>query len=593
MAGLGTDFMDEFGQGADDYQTRVNQDGSTVAQHQWYGWDPNAAGTAADQATTTGNAGQDRTTLLNQAAGINAQAGAVNQTADGFNGTMQNMDQTSGALTGLASGLMTAPSAATAASTAAEQVGNAQAMSQAASSRGTNAALMQREAMSNNDATDRGIASNAATAAANEQAQRYSTSAGILNQAAGVQGQVAGVRSDMVGAQTGAGNLLNAAAGVQGTAQSGDLTQRGQDLNATTSANQLTQQSDDAGYAAMAAKDAKTSADEGSTVDSALSMGSGMLSDMRLKTDVQPLSPSAMSAPPTPAPAPTAAPSSGGNSAMMSTIMGMAGGSGGAGAGAMSMMSDKELKTDRRKLAADDATDSELTKLLRKATDTPTPRAQLDTRGVGRSYDRNALDASQLASGGSLYGQSSAPAGVPTARFADYQPPTARFADVPPAQPALQLAAPTAPAPSPAPAQYSNPGYDVAALDAANARQSGPVPQYMMSDRELKTDREKMLDMATQPEANKENLDPVDGFTYRYKPEAAARIGEDTGVRPGVMAQDLEKTPAGKTVVDDTPNGKALDIHRAIGFSLAGVAGLDKRMQRLEAAAGGRRKSAA
>jgi hypothetical protein len=291
-------------------------------------------------------------------------------------------------------------------------------------------------------------------------------------------------------------------------------------------------------------------------------------SDMRLKTDVDPLPASSGDSVSKPADPAKKDDSSSGMSSMMSGLLASYGGG---------MMSDERNKTDRKKLDEQN-TDSELTALLRQATRDDSKR--LDTNDVSRRFDRNALDASQRAEGSRIYEQPSAPASVPTARFADYQPPTARFADAPAAQPAR------------APAPARDPGYDIAALDDAYRRERDPS-QYMMSDENTKTDRRKLLDMATKPDANRENLDKIEGFSYRYKPDAAAKIGEDTGTRPGIMAQDLEKAPAGKAVVDETPLGKSLDIKRALGFSLAGVAGLDKRLQRLEAASGGRKKSKA
>lgn len=592
--GIGSFFTDEFGDGSDDYSVRYNQAGTGSSPVElWKGWDPNAAGTAGDQTAAEGTGAQDRQALLDQAAGINQTATSIGQSATGINQTAtgidqsaqrigqsaQGMDQTAGSLTGLSDQLGNAPSAAALASSAAEQTGNAQAMSQAASARGANSALMMREAQGNNDARDRGIASDAATAAATEQANRYATRGQLLGAAAGVQNNVAGAyqgqagalgtaanaRSAAAGALSSAAGAQNAAGGLIGSSRTGDLTQRGQDMSQTSNANQLTETSDDAAYAALAAKHNKADSDEGNTLDSAFSaMG---LSDMRAKTDVEPLSVSSKGAP-----AADGSKPSGMSSMLSSLLAAYAGGGGGGGA----MMSDERLKTDQRKLVEDKATDSELTALLRKATQRSDSSKPLDTSDVHGRVDTAALDAAQRAQGSRVYG---APPSVPTARFADYQPPTARFADAPPA--------------SAPPAAPRDPGYDLAALDNAYQRDQATPPSYMMSDKETKTDRRKLLDMASNPAANEKNLGKVDGFTYRYKPDVAARIGEDTKLRPGIMAQDLEKAPAGKQVVSDTSEGKALDLNRAVGFSLAGVAGLDKRLQRLEAASGGRKKSRA
>lgn len=518
--GIGSFFMDKFGDGSDDYTTQYDAQGNAHPVVGWRGYDPNAAGQADDTATATGNTAQDRQTLLNQAAGINQTAQGMNATQQSMDATARGMSQTAGQISGLSDQLGNAPSAARAAASAAGQTANANALSQAASARGANSALMMREAMSNNDARSRGIASDAAASSAAELSNRFGTRANMLNQAAGVQGGVAGVQNNIAGVQANQVSAQNAAGGLQTNVQQADLTQRGQGLNATQGANQLQQTHDDAMYAGLVAKHNKSDADSGGALDSAFSM-LGLASDMRLKTDIEPID------------------------------------------------SGKRTKNDRRKLADDNATESELAALLRKASEPGAPSRPLDTSDVRGPIDTAALDEAQRRSGSRVYGGSSQ---VPTARFADYQPPTARFADAP-ARPALRM----------------DPGYDLAALDDAYRRQSDPS-SYMVSDERAKTSREKLLDMATKPEANEKNLSKVEGYSYRYKPEAAARFGEDTAPRPGIMAQDLEKAPAGADVVDDTPDGKVLDVHRALGFSLAGVAGLDKRLQRLEAAAGGNRK---
>jgi hypothetical protein len=472
------------------------------------------------------------------------------------------MNQTAGSLTGLSDQLGNAPSAAALASAATQQNNNNAALSQAASARGANSALMMREAQQNNDARGRAAASDAATAAANEQASRFATRGQLLSAAGGVQNNAAGAYGNQASALGTAASAQNAAGGLISGSRTGDIAQRGQDITVTQGANQLQQQHDDAQMAALAAKHNKTDSDSGGVLNTAFS-ALGM-SDMRLKTDVEPLSMGSGTA--SSSAEESAKKDDSGTSSMLSgLISSYAGG----------MMSDERTKTSRKKLD-ERSIDSELSRLLRQATRDDGKR--LDTSDVRRGFDRGALDDAQRASGSRVYGGSSS-SQVPTARFADYQPPTARFADA------------TAPAPAPA-RSTAPPAYDVASLDDAYHRE-GSVPTYMMSDENTKTERQKLLEMATKPGANRENLDKIDGYSYRYKPEAAAVIGEDTSTRPGIMAQDLEKAPAGKAVIEETPIGKGLDIKRALGFSLAGVAGLDKRLQRLEAASGGRKKSKA
>jgi hypothetical protein len=102
-------------------------------------------------------------------------------------------------------------------------------------------------------------------------------------------------------------------------------------------------------------------------------------------------------------------------------------------------------------------------------------------------------------------------------------------------------------------------------------------------------------------ERSKRDLAPLQPYSFTYRPGFAAMMAEQaaSGVPPaerpavagevyadaraprsGIMAQDLERSPGGKSVVRDTPVGKTLDKKRSIAFALASVAGLDKRLQR-------------
>lgn len=64
-----------------------------------------------------------------------------------------------------------------------------------------------------------------------------------------------------------------------------------------------------------------------------------------------------------------------------------------------------------------------------------------------------------------------------------------------------------------------------------------------------------------------EAVGAVEPKQFEYKPGYG-----DPGQRIGVMAQDLEKTPAGATIVQDTPQGKAVDVGGMASLSLAATA---------------------
>lgn len=92
----------------------------------------------------------------------------------------------------------------------------------------------------------------------------------------------------------------------------------------------------------------------------------------------------------------------------------------------------------------------------------------------------------------------------------------------------------------------------------------------------------------TTPEGSRQALAPVDPYEFRYKPLAAAALGDDTDPRAGVMAQELEESPYLHHAVFDGPGGvKMVDQKRLLSGTAAATAGLDKRLRALEAASGG------
>lgn len=77
-------------------------------------------------------------------------------------------------------------------------------------------------------------------------------------------------------------------------------------------------------------------------------------------------------------------------------------------------------------------------------------------------------------------------------------------------------------------------------------------------------------------------LDRLQPYAYDYKPGR----GLPPGRQYGVMAQDLERSPMGASVVEQTPRGKAIDVARATGLHFAAEANLNQRLRALEAKRG-------
>lgn len=75
-------------------------------------------------------------------------------------------------------------------------------------------------------------------------------------------------------------------------------------------------------------------------------------------------------------------------------------------------------------------------------------------------------------------------------------------------------------------------------------------------------------------------LDALEAKAYKYK--EAATLGADEDEHYGVMAQALEKSKVGKSMVKDTPVGKMVDTNRAVSAILAAQSNMHKRMKTLE-----------
>lgn len=114
--------------------------------------------------------------------------------------------------------------------------------------------------------------------------------------------------------------------------------------------------------------------------------------------------------------------------------------------------------------------------------------------------------------------------------------------------------------------------------DGADAAKRGGLIQgigsaiAMFSDERLKTD---ISDARHEVDIMLDGLAPK---SYTYKDQ---KHGE--GPRIGIMAQDLERSEAGRRIVHELPEGKALDINKALSAALASSARLHERLKAVEA----------
>lgn len=96
----------------------------------------------------------------------------------------------------------------------------------------------------------------------------------------------------------------------------------------------------------------------------------------------------------------------------------------------------------------------------------------------------------------------------------------------------------------------------------------------MMSDKRAKKD------INSNPGSSDEIgkfINALHAYEYEYKDPQ-----HGTGKKMGVMAQDLEKTEVGRTMVDKRPDGlKVIDTNKAIGVALAAIADLNQKIKKV------------
>jgi|GEM_PF-1947932 len=84
-------------------------------------------------------------------------------------------------------------------------------------------------------------------------------------------------------------------------------------------------------------------------------------------------------------------------------------------------------------------------------------------------------------------------------------------------------------------------------------------------------------------EGPKEFLDALKAYSYEYKDSHKNLPGAGEGRHMSVMAQDLEKAGSvGKSMVQDTPDGKIVDYGKGFGAILAAQAHLNERLSEIE-----------
>ena len=107
-----------------------------------------------------------------------------------------------------------------------------------------------------------------------------------------------------------------------------------------------------------------------------------------------------------------------------------------------------------------------------------------------------------------------------------------------------------------------------------NVLSTGASVLSMMSDERQKKN------ISSADSELKEFVDNLAPHTYEYKDTSLE--GTAPGKRYGIMAQALERSAAGKSIVRETAEGKKIDVAQGLGVALAALAAMNKRLGKVE-----------
>lgn len=94
------------------------------------------------------------------------------------------------------------------------------------------------------------------------------------------------------------------------------------------------------------------------------------------------------------------------------------------------------------------------------------------------------------------------------------------------------------------------------------------------------SDARQKKDIAPSPGEATKMLEALHPKSYEYRDTSVP--GTAPGKRYGILAQDLEKSPMGASLVRDTPHGKMVDVGQATGAMLAALTELNRRLAKVE-----------
>jgi hypothetical protein len=116
-------------------------------------------------------------------------------------------------------------------------------------------------------------------------------------------------------------------------------------------------------------------------------------------------------------------------------------------------------------------------------------------------------------------------------------------------------------------------------LDMANQQRASAATTGLLQGAATIFSDERMK-LNVKPADLKEMVSKMKPKTFEYKQPNGESYQD--GTVTGIMAQDLEKSKLGKSLVSDSPEGKQVDLKKAVPLTMAAVSEIVKRMDKLE-----------
>lgn len=115
------------------------------------------------------------------------------------------------------------------------------------------------------------------------------------------------------------------------------------------------------------------------------------------------------------------------------------------------------------------------------------------------------------------------------------------------------------------------------ANEARAKRNQQVLGGVMQTGAALISDKNAKTDMKNESKKIDKFLETLAAKSYEYKDSKNGK-----GKKFGIMAQDMEKSEVGRTIVKQTKDGKAVDMKSALSAVLAAQARLNERMKKIE-----------